>query len=54
MPKNLKAERKYVLACLIGKSTGIFHWIRFKYWTWRVNQMSEGELMDTYYSLIGD
>lgn len=55
MPNQaLEDKRKYVIACLVGKSTGMLHQLLLRYWTAKVNQMSEGELMDTYYSLIGD
>lgn len=52
--KALEDKRKYVIACYVGQSTGMLHQLLLKYWTAKVNQMSEGELMEVYYSFIGD
>ena len=52
--KALEDKRKYVIACYVGQSTGMLHKLLLKYWTAKVNQMSEGELMEVYYSFIGD
>ena len=52
--KALEDKRKYVIACYVGQSTGMLRSLLLWYWTKTVNCMSEGELMEAYYSFIGD
>lgn len=49
--KALSDKSKYVIACYVGRSTGLLRKLLFKYWTRAVGNMSEGEILDRYYEL---
>ena len=52
MPSKLVENKKnYILCSYIGNKSGIIGAIKSRYWTWRVNSMSEGEIIKRYYSL---
>ena len=51
--KALEAKRKYIVACEVGSSTGLLRELLLKYWTAKTKYMSEGEILERYYALIG-
>lgn len=52
--KALRDKSKYVIACYVGRSTGLLRNMLFWYWTKAVSNMSEGEILDRYYELTGE
>ena len=53
MPKNLIAERKYIVESKVDEWDGsLFKWLARKYWENKVKKMTEGEVLDMYRDLI--
>lgn len=52
--KALEDKSKYIIACYVGRSTGMLHNLLVRYWTKAVGSMSEGEILDRYYELTGE
>ena len=52
--KALNDKSKYVIACYVGRSTGLLRNMLLWYWTKAVGKMSEGEILDRYYELTGE
>jgi len=52
--KALRDKSKYVIACYVGRSTGLLRNMLLWYWTKAVSNMSEGEILDRYYELTGE
>lgn len=52
MPSKLiDSKKKYLLLSYIGDPNGIVGQLKAKYWTWKVEKMSEGEILKRYYDL---
>lgn len=53
MPKNLIAERKYILETKVNEWDGrLFKWLARKYWSYKVMRMPEGEVLSMYHEMI--
>lgn len=53
MRRMLRHERQYLIRRHVGHAKGIFKDAAEKYWTWRIENMSEGEILRLYYQLTG-
>ena len=53
--KMIVNRKKYLFINYVGTSNNFFGriWVRIKsvYWSWRLDRMSEGEIINRYYSL---
>ena len=47
----IESKKRYVLTVYIGSGRGILHRLKEYYWTWRLNHMRDGEILDRYYRL---
>ena len=52
--KALNDKSKYIIACEVGRSTGMLRNMLFWYWAKTVSRMSEGEILRRYYELTGE
>lgn len=54
MPSRLvESKRRYLITAYVGSDSGFIGQLRSRYWTWRINRMSEGEILERYYNLVG-
>lgn len=55
MPKNLIAERKYIVESKVDEWDGkLFRWLARKYWSVTVENMSEGEVLGMFHEMVED
>lgn len=55
MPKNLKAERKYIIESKVDEWDGrLFRWLARKYWTVVAERMAEGDVLKLYHEMVED
>ena len=53
MPSKLvESKKKFLLLSYIGNDNGIVGELKSKFWTWKVDRMSEGEILKRYYDLV--
>jgi len=54
MPSRLILDkRRYVFTVCVGKSKGFLRRIKVWYWNWRLDRMSEGEILKMFYEMTG-
>lgn len=49
--KLIDYQKNYLYQCYVGSGDGLIWKLTNLYWTWRLNRMTEGEIMDRYYEL---
>lgn len=47
----IEYQKNYLFQCYAGNNEGTIGKLLDKYWKWRLDRMTEGEILDRYYEL---
>lgn len=53
MPRSKMIEqyKEYLYRCYVPDTDGLIGEILDKFWTWKLDRMTEGEILDRYYEI---
>lgn len=49
--KMIRYMKNYIYSVHVKNKNGFFNGINARYWNWRIERMTEGEIMNAYYAL---